>query len=128
METSRILARIIGPILIVPAVGVFLNMEAYQHLVAEFVKNAPLCYLSGFMSLAFGLIMLEFHRKWEARWPVIITILGWMSVIKGIRLIIFPGMVLDQLYPYAMGSVPLAISLAVSLAVGVFLTIKGYRE
>jgi hypothetical protein len=126
MQTSRILARIIGPILIVPAVGVFLNMEAYRSLVEEFSRNASLCYLGGFMALLTGLIILQFHNKWEARWPVVITILGWITVVKGALLIVFPGLVASMWSPYASGPITLIISLAISCAVGVFLTIKGY--
>jgi hypothetical protein len=127
METSRVLARIIGPILIIPAVGVFLNMATYQRIVEEFGKSLALCYLAGFPALLLGLLILQFHNRWEARWPVIITILGWIALIKGASLILFPGFVGNTWYPYIAASpAVLIVSLGISLALGVFLTIKGY--
>lgn len=126
MEASRILARIIGPLLIVLAVGVFLNMEFYRSLATEFSKSASLRYLGGFIALLLGLIMLQLHNKWEARWPVVITILGWITAIKGALLILFPGLIAGLWSPYAAAPVVLTISLAISCAIGVFLTIKGY--
>jgi hypothetical protein len=126
METSRIMARIIGPILIVPALGVLLNLEAYRHLIEEFSRSPALCYLGGFMALLLGLTVLQFHHKWEFRWPVVITILGWISVVKGVVLTLLPGLIPNLWYPYAAAPAPMIVSLAISFVVGVFLTIKGY--
>ncbi len=121
METSKILARIIGPVMVIPAIGIFLNFNTYQGMIGEFSKSPSLCYLGGFMALLMGLIILQFHNKWEAGWPVIITILGWITIIKGVALIIFPGGSW-----YVTGPTTLIVSLGISCAVGAFLTIKGY--
>ena len=126
METSKVLARIIGPLLIAPALGIFLNVAGYQRLLEEFSKSPALLYLSGLMALLVGLIILEFHHKWEARWPVIITILGWICVIKGVALILFPGFVPHVWYPAMGNSSHFIVSLGISFIVGVFLTVKGY--
>ncbi len=115
-----------GPSLIVPAVGVLLNLEAYQGLVAEFSRSASLCYLGGFVALLLGLIVLQFHNKWEAGWPVVITILGWITLVKGAFLIVLPGLVSNLWHPLAASSGPFIVSLGISLVIGVFLTVKGY--
>ena len=127
METPRVLAKIIGPLLIIPAAGVLFNLGAYQHVIEEFSKSVALCYLGGFVALLFGIIILHFHNSWEAHWTVIITILGWISVVKGAALIIFPGLMLNLWQPYMVTTAPLIVSSAISIVVGVFLTIKGYR-
>jgi hypothetical protein len=126
MENSRVLAKVIGPLLIIPAVGVFLNLETYQHLFAEFCKNAALCYLGGIVALLLGLIILQFHNVWEAHWPLVITILGWITVVKGVAIIVFPGLIPYLWCPYAGNTALLIFSLGISLVVGVFLTFKGY--
>ncbi len=128
VNTSRVLARIIGPVLIISAAGFSINVRVYQGMVQEFSKSASLCYFGGLIGLLFGLIILQFQNRWEARWPVIITILGWITVVKGALLILFPGLISHFLSASASGSVPMMISAAVSIAVGVFLSIKGYWE
>jgi len=127
METSRTLARIIGPVQVAGAVAVLLNLDTGQHLMEEFSKSASLCYLGGFMALLLGLVILEFHHAWEAGWPVIITILGWIAVVKGVALMVFPGLIMSLWHPVTTTTVPLLLSSAVSLLVGLFLTFKGYR-
>ncbi|HTY23079.1 MAG TPA: hypothetical protein VMC85_08105 [Desulfomonilaceae bacterium] len=126
MQTSRVLARVIGPSLIITGVGILLNLGTYQHMIEEYSKSASLCYLGGFVALLLGLIVLQFHNVWEARWPVVITILGWIAFIKGAVLIVFPGLIHNLWLPYVGSPVPLIVSLSISLVVGVFLTIKGY--
>jgi hypothetical protein len=125
METQRVLARIVGPLLVIPAVGVFLNLRTYRSLIEEFSRSLALCYLGGFMALLMGLVLLQFHNTWEGRWPVIITILGWITVIKGVTLILFPGLISSFRIPL-VATGPLVVSLGISFVVGVFLTIKGY--
>jgi hypothetical protein len=126
METPRALARIMGPLLIIPALGVLLNLESYQRLIEEFSKSPGLCYLGGFVALLLGLVMLQFHSNWEARWPVMITILGWITFVKGVALILFPGFVSGLWHPFMTSAAPLIVSLGISFSLGVFLSIKGY--
>jgi hypothetical protein len=126
MQTSKILARIIGPVMIIPAIGMFLNFSAYQAMIGEFSKSPSLCYLGGLLGLLMGRIILQFHNKWEAGWPVIITILGWITLIKGLVLMLFPGSVIDMWRPFMSSPTTLIVPLVISCAVGIFLTIKGY--
>ena len=93
MDTSILLAKIIGPMLIVIGAGVFINLELYRRMVAGFAGNTLLIYMAGTIALLLGLIVVTFHNVWEWRWPVIITILGWVSVIAGVFRVVFPDSV-----------------------------------
>jgi hypothetical protein len=126
MDKSKVLAKIIGPLLIIPALGILLNREIYQRMFEEFAKSPSLCYLGGFMALLCGLLVVHFHNVWEARWPVIITILGWLCVVKGAALVLFPGTVAQLWHPFTGSTVPLMVSSSISCALGVYLTVKGY--
>jgi len=45
---------------------------------------------TGYITLLMGLITVILHNVWVASWEVVITILGWSTVIKGIMKIGFP--------------------------------------
>lgn len=47
-----------------------------------FVSNG-LMLLVGFLALMFGAVVVSFHGYYELHWPVIITIMGWLAVVKG---------------------------------------------
>jgi hypothetical protein len=122
MQTSILLAKIIGPILLVVGIGILMNLDHYRSLVAEFAASPFQLYLSGIMALTLGALVVAFHNVWEWGWPLIITLLGWASVVKGIVRICAPGFVRAMAERYARGTTALASSAAVSLVLGALLT------
>jgi vacuolar-type H+-ATPase subunit I/STV1 len=126
MDNSIVLARIIGPILIVIALGMIINIRKYRNLIEEFTKNIALTFTLGIITLLFGLLIIQFHNVWQFRWPLIITILGWAQVIKGSVLILLPGrMYATSQYFMNRTSLVLAWSIIVT-ALGILLTVLGY--
>ena len=45
------------------------------------------------MTAVIGLLIVIYHNRWTKSWAVLITILGWLALIKGILLIAFPQFV-----------------------------------
>lgn len=126
MQNARIIARIAGPVMLASSIGMFLNLHTYQGMVEEFARSQGLCYLGGFMALIMGLVVLQFHHTWEARWPVLVTVLGWLAAVKGALLMLFPGAMLSLWHPLTATSTPWMVSASISLIIGLFLTWKGY--
>jgi hypothetical protein len=46
-------------------------------------------FLNGFLSLSFGAIVVSFHNVWTGL-PVILTVIGWMQVAKGLLSFVVP--------------------------------------
>ena len=126
METSIFLAKLLGPYCIIVAVGILFNLKTYQKVMEDFCKNSALLYLGGVLALFFGLLIVLFHNVWVANWTVIITILGWLGLIKGAWLIIFPNTVAKVTEAYQKNVALLVVHLVIILALGVFLTVMGY--
>jgi hypothetical protein len=126
MENSIFLAKILGPYLIIVMLAFLFNPKAYQKILEDFCKNSALVYLGGVFALLFGLLVVLFHNLWMAGWPVIITIFGWMGLIKGVWLIVFPNTVAKFNQAYQKKTALWTVSLAIALILGIFLTVKGY--
>jgi hypothetical protein len=126
MEISIFLAKLLGPYCIIVAIGIMFNLKTYQKVMEDFFKNSALVYLGGIIALFFGLLMVSFHNIWMAHWAVIITIFGWLGVIKGTWLIILPNTVAKLTKAYQRNTAMLVIHLVVVLILGIFLTVKGY--
>ena len=90
MANSVFLARLIGPVLLAVAVGLFVNAASYRTLADEFLRSRALIYLSGVLTMLAGLAIVLTHNRWAADWPVLITILGWLCVFGGAFRIIWP--------------------------------------
>ena len=91
---SHFLAKVIGIVFIVLSLGIFKNQRLFLSLVKKFLENSVLMFMTGFWDLLLGLLIVVSHNVWVKDWPVIITIFGWIIVIRGILRIIFPEYVL----------------------------------
>ena len=125
MEGSIFFARLLGLYFVIVAIGFLFNLKTYQRLLEDFCKNVALIYIGGVLALWFGLVIVLFHNVWVANWTVIITIFGWLGLIKGTWLIILPNTVSHLAETYQKKT-PALIHLTIVLALGVFLLIKGY--
>ena len=94
MDTSLFLARLIGPLLVVLAIGLLVRQDSWRSMAKEFITNRPLVVLTGFLTLLGGLALVNTHNVWEAGWPVIITIFGWLAVIGGAARMLCPETVI----------------------------------
>jgi hypothetical protein len=126
VQTSIFLARLIGPLVLVVAVGLFINTAGYRAMAQEFLRNPALFYLSGVLTLTAGLAIVLAHNVWVANWPVLITIVGWLAMIGGTMRIALPERAKG--FGEAMLAKPRAMHIggAAWLALGALLCFFGY--
>src|SRR5262249_4437909 len=128
MTASTFIARILGPVLVMIGIGLLLEGDNFRAMADEFLHSTALIYLSGVITLALGLAMLNVHHVWAHDWRVLVTIFGWLFLIGGIFRLLAPSLVqrigesliAHHRWPFA-GAI-------VTLSRGVFLTVMGYRD
>ncbi|MEP0984311.1 hypothetical protein [Ekhidna sp.] len=90
MELSIFIARILGILYLSVGIGFFLFREYYVLALRKILNNPGYALLGGFMAIVGGMAMVTYHNHWVNDWRLIITIIGWIALIKGIILIMFP--------------------------------------
>lgn len=70
--------------------GMLINTEFYKKLYADFAENAMGMYFGGLMAIIVGFLLVTFHNTWTKDFAVIITVLGWIALVKGIVIFICP--------------------------------------
>lgn len=93
MNTSILTARILALVYLAVVVGHCTRRDYFQPIMKDFLANSGLLYLGGFMALVLGAILVHAHNLWVSDWRVLVTIVGWLALIKGVILISFPGLV-----------------------------------
>jgi hypothetical protein len=128
MQTSRFLARLVGPFLVAIGLGLLVNADIYQQMAGQFLQSLALIYVSGLLALVAGLAIVNTHNVWAADWRVIITILGWLGIIGGTLRIVFPQFV-EQVGTTMLAHRGYIISAwIVLLVLGLWLMYVGYME
>ncbi len=84
MDLSIFLARFFGFYFIIFGAAYFFRRAFLVEMVKNFYKNAAMVLIGVFMSIVFGLLIVLSHNIWEFSWRVIITIIGYISLLKGL--------------------------------------------
>jgi hypothetical protein len=126
VQTSIFLAKLIGPLALALGIGVLLNRDAVRVILEEFIRNRAIMFLAGVITFPAGLAIILTHNVWVADWPVIITIVGWLTAFSGaIRIIAPEGAVRYGRRAYERPNGPL-FGAAIWIAIGAPLTFFGY--
>ena len=126
MSNSIFLAKLIGPFSLALGLGVLFNRDAVRAVLDEFIRNRAILFLAGLITLPAGLAIVLTHNVWVADWPVIITIVGWLTAFSGAMRIVAPEGAIRygrRAYERPGGAL---FGAAVWLALGAVLTFFGY--
>ncbi len=71
----------------------FLIFSLNPKRIVQFVKDLQdqkFVILTSFLAIIIGLLNILFHNVWESDWRLIITLIGWLHLLTGLGLFIFP--------------------------------------
>ena len=100
--------------------------DAYVGVLRE-MNNQSATIILGMFALLAGLAIVNAHNLWVSDWRVIITILGWLAIVRGALSLLFPNKM------YGIGEVILAsrsgpmIGAVIIFVLGGILSWMGYR-
>jgi uncharacterized membrane protein HdeD (DUF308 family) len=90
MGLSILVARILALTYISAGIAALSGKITFGKIVESFEKSSGLTFISGFITLIFGMVLVTYHNIWAKSWITLITVIGWMSLLKGIMLIVYP--------------------------------------
>lgn len=90
METKILLAIMLGILFTTVGLGMMFNPKFYVKIVEDLNKHPVLLYIGGLFSLLFGFALLSVEPTWQKDWTSMIAVLGWLSVVKGVFIVLFP--------------------------------------
>ena len=95
MQTSIFIAKLLGPIFVLVGLAILLRPQMFRDLLQEFLKSPVLMYLAGFLGLLGGLALVLTHNIWALDWRLIITLLGWVSIVRATVTIFQPQQIVS---------------------------------
>ena len=116
MINSRQLAQIIGPTLSVMTLSEMINLSIWE-------SNIPsVTFLNGVLLFVGGISIIRVHNFWVRNWTILITLIGWLTIILGLLRMLIPTA------KQAGENFSTYLLLTVLFVTGLFLTLKGYYQ
>lgn len=90
MELSLFLAKFLGLYFLILAVISFFQRGVMRNAAEEIFASRSCMALTGFVSLLFGLAIVVAHPIFELNWRGLITLIGCISLLKGVIRLAYP--------------------------------------
>lgn len=96
MDSSLFLAKFWGWYLIIFFVILSFNPKRIKQIFDD-LRDEKFLIMTAFIAIIVGLLNILFHNIWELNYKLIITLIGWSALLKGLSLFIFPKRTINQL-------------------------------
>ena len=126
MDISIFLGKLIGIYLLIVGVLIFVRHKELYKMVNSFAEKSSLLYITGVFILLLGLSMVIGHNVWEFSWRVVITIIGWLTLAKGLMYMFLPASKIAKIAGIMKGPYWYMGGGALSILIGLYLVLKAY--
>ena len=125
MDMTVLLARIIGPYMLIVGAGLLLNRVWYQERMAEIQEQPLVLLVAGAFTLILGLLMLQFHHVWSLDAGGLITLVGWITALKGALALLWPAGFVKMARVYRNSDRALTLQALLALLFGTYMSYIG---
>ncbi|MBX9620703.1 MAG: hypothetical protein K2X28_01500 [Alphaproteobacteria bacterium] len=126
MVLSIFLAKTIGLYLLIVSTAFMLKADEFKPMMLDMLKNQSIVSFSGILALIFGILIVVSHNIWVMDWRVIITILGWLTLLKGVMRLFYPEFVMKKATKCVENKASYNIMMLITLFIGLVLLYFGY--
>ncbi|HXR37620.1 MAG TPA: hypothetical protein VN776_00925 [Terracidiphilus sp.] len=123
------LSRLIGLywILVLPSLAI--HKQATVDSATALFHNPSLMLIVGIFTVIASLAMILAHNLWSGgAQPVVVTLVGWLALIKGMLFLLMPsGVDTEMMLSWFRDPVLFYVCLTPSFLIGIYLTYEGFR-
>lgn len=125
MEVSLYLAKALGIFFLVVGLAVLVNRKTYKKADMGLLNNQPVTLVFGMVIMLAALLMVVKHNVWELSYVGLITLIGWIALLKGAVIVLIPDL-LDVLRKKTFGDGWYWVGGIIWFLVGVCLSYHGF--
>jgi hypothetical protein len=85
-----IIAQALGIFFVVMGASMVIRKHATAAALEEAVSNRGYLWMWGLLAVIMGAVIIPLNSVWTSGLPLIITVVGWLALIKGTFILIFP--------------------------------------
>ena len=125
MEISIFLARVFGLYFVIMALALLVRPQG-MNLLIETLKTTRVIYVSGLFALMLRIPLVIIHNVWDGTWRVVVTLIVWLVLLKGIFRVLFPGKIVAWVQGLAANTGLVKALVWLMLAIGLYLVFVGF--
>ena len=127
---TAFLSKLIGLFCIIVSLSMFTQKQSTVEAVTALIHNPPMMFVVGLMAVTAGLAIVLGHNVWSGgALPVIVTLTGWATLIKGLFFLFLSPDTETGIFLGAFRYEQLFyVYTAFSLLLGAYLTYGGFRS
>ncbi|HEY5220526.1 MAG TPA: hypothetical protein VIJ29_00030 [Candidatus Paceibacterota bacterium] len=91
MDISVVIAQVLGIFFVVAGVAMVVSSKATAGAIEESVAHKGIVFMWGIGALLIGAVIVVFNNAWTTGLPLLVTILGWLALVKGVFILLAPG-------------------------------------
>jgi len=91
MDISVIIAQVLGIFFVVMGIAMVVGSKATAGAIEESVAHKGIMFVWGILALLIGAVIVVLNNAWTTGLPLLITILGWLALLKGVFIVLAPA-------------------------------------
>ena len=107
-------------------IGILVNPDFYKKTFEDFVESSSAMYFGGIGALVIGYLIVAFHNTWTKDLSVIITIVGWIALIKGVLILVRPSLMIGLTKAILKNTSSLKIEAIIVIILGLLFSFLGF--
>lgn len=126
MEPTLFIAKVLGLYLLIMGIAMLLKANSIKVVVHDVISSPPLVFISGAITLIFGLLLLVNYNVWQLNWFLAITLIGWVITIRSILCLFFPILAVHMMKKFLHNDFLYYIITLIIIFLGVILSDLGF--
>ena len=90
MNVPIVIAQFLGILFLGIGLSVVIDWKNLSAAIREISHNQGTLWMFGFITLCMGAVLIALNHAWTSGLALVITVFGWLALIKGLYLLIFP--------------------------------------
>jgi hypothetical protein len=91
VNISIAITQVLGAIFAILGLSVVIDRKNVSVALEKVSQDRGFLWLWGFLILTMGVVIIVMNNVWTSGLPLFITILGWLTLIKGAFLLLLPS-------------------------------------
>jgi len=118
--------QILGLIYLAIGLGMLASPRFYKEMLNKMIDNEAVLFLTGLLVLIVGYLLVAYHNIWINGWTIIITIFGWLALLKGLMMVVIPGKSIKLYKIFKINEKQMSVYGLIVFVLGIILTYFGY--